>query len=92
MPSNRIVFDEELNYLDARRGLYLPCYNREVSRAVEGPTRSDEGPKVLPSNNTVIRPLAYHITPLLLRDVWMGLVISALNSWRKKSCVRISMT
>jgi len=39
MPGNKIVFDEESNYLDARRDLYLPRCDREISRGFEGPTR-----------------------------------------------------
>jgi hypothetical protein len=66
MPGNRIVFDEEPNYLEVRRDLYLPRYDREVSRGFEGPTRSEKGPKVPPRNSTITRRLAYYSVYLAL--------------------------
>jgi hypothetical protein len=40
MLGNRIEYDEELSYLDARHDLYLRCYDRGISKGFEDPMRS----------------------------------------------------
>jgi hypothetical protein len=91
MPGNRIVFDEESNYLEMRQDLYLPRCDQEVSRGFEDPTRSDKGPKVPPRNSTITRPLAYYSVYLAVQDICTNvtraysillLVLAALRSRR----------
>jgi hypothetical protein len=57
---NRIVFDEELNYLDAKRDLYLPRYDQEASGSFERPGRFRRSTEGCTKENTITRSLAHH--------------------------------
>jgi hypothetical protein len=60
MPDNRIVFDEESNYLDARRIYICLAVIAKFREASKAPLASDEGPKVPPRSNTITRRSAYY--------------------------------
>ena len=70
MPGNKIVFDEESNYLDAKRDLYPLRGDREVSRGFDcGASRGFEGPHSLRRRTEGSTEEQYHHKALSLLHI-----------------------